>query len=58
MGLPTGVEIKTPEPVKTEETPVPVTVPDVKPVITAAEVAPVLTEPVSTDSTDAAEVKT
>ncbi|XP_061555570.1 interleukin enhancer-binding factor 3 homolog isoform X1 [Phycodurus eques] len=55
MGLPTGVELKTPEPVKAEETAVPVIVEDVKPVLTANEVAPMPTGTASVDSTDPAE---
>nr|XP_057906464.1 interleukin enhancer-binding factor 3 homolog isoform X1 [Doryrhamphus excisus] len=53
MGLPTGVEAKTPEPIKPEETPVPLE--DVKPVITTTEAAPAATGPAVTDNTDAAE---
>lgn len=54
MGLPTGVELKTAESVKSEEAPA--AVEDLKPVVTPVETTTAATGAANTDTTDALEV--
>lgn len=54
MGLPTGVELKTAELVKSEEAPA--AVEDLKPVVTPVETTTAATGAANTDTTDAVEV--
>lgn len=54
MGLPTGVELKTAESVKSDE--VPVTVEDVKPAVMPVETTTAATGAANADTTDAVEV--
>lgn len=56
MGLPTGVELKTAEPVKSEEAEVAVTVEELKPVV-KLETATAATGAANADNTDAVEVQ-
>uniref|UniRef100_UPI0037E764D3 interleukin enhancer-binding factor 3 homolog isoform X2 n=1 Tax=Semicossyphus pulcher TaxID=241346 RepID=UPI0037E764D3 len=55
MGLPTGVELKTAEPVKSEETPVAIKVEEMKPEVTPVEITTAATGTATAESTDAAE---
>lgn len=57
MGLPTGVELKTAEPVKSEEAVVATTVEELRPVVTPIETTAAATGTPNADSTDAAEVQ-
>lgn len=57
MGLPTGVELKTAEPVKSEEAVVAATVEELRPVVTPIETATAATGAANADSTDAVEVQ-
>lgn len=58
MGLPTGVELKTAEPVKSEEAVVTATVEEMRPVVTPVETTTAATGPAATENTaDAAEVQ-
>ncbi|KAM9843634.1 interleukin enhancer-binding factor 3 homolog [Aulostomus maculatus] len=55
MGLPTGVEVKTAEPVKSEEAVVATTVEELKPVVTPIETTAVSTGTANADAADAVE---
>ncbi|XP_062263323.1 interleukin enhancer-binding factor 3 homolog isoform X1 [Platichthys flesus] len=55
MGLPTGVEVKTTDPVKLEETETVVKVEELKPVVTPIEPPPAATGAAAADATDAGE---
>ncbi len=57
MGLPTGVDLKTAEPVKSEEAVVAATVEECKPVVTPVESTTAATGTANADTTDAVEVK-
>lgn len=56
MGLPTGVELKTAEPVKSEEAAVATTVEELRPVVTPIETTTTATGAASAETTDAVEV--
>lgn len=56
MGLPTGVELKTAEPVKSEEAVVAATVEELKPVVAPVETTTAATGTATADATDAVEV--
>ncbi|XP_053193826.1 interleukin enhancer-binding factor 3 homolog isoform X2 [Scomber japonicus] len=55
MGLPTGVELKTAEPVKSEEAVAATTVEELRPAVTPIEMTAATTGTANADSTDAAE---
>ncbi|XP_018554160.1 LOW QUALITY PROTEIN: interleukin enhancer-binding factor 3 homolog [Lates calcarifer] len=55
MGLPTGVELKTAEPVKSEEAAVATTVEELRPVVTPIETTTTATGAASAETTDAVE---
>lgn len=57
MGLPTGVELKTAEPVKSEEAVAATTVEELRPAVTPIEMTAATTGTANADSTDAAEVQ-
>lgn len=57
MGLPTGVELKTAEPTKSEEVVVANTVEELKPVVTPVETTTAASGTAAADTTEAAEVQ-